>query len=344
MSLDERDGAPAARAPWVSPGQRIGLGVLGVSALVAFVFWRNPGAPRPEEAPPASHTLSRAANVEIAAEAPQRAPAAPPPPSAPPPPAPQPPAMGGAMQQPSRMTSFAVAAPPAAQAVPAAPAATSQTEAAAQATAVAFRGAPIVGGRAGPAIDQLTTLMPGLYRCTLDVAVSSERAGPFFCHTTEDIKSPGGLILMDAGTQIQGSYQSDVRPGQSRILSMAATAWTPQGVPVPLGAPVGDALGRIGMDGAVNRHAMEKFGAATFLLLGQGAISSVQAALQGLASSGGNNTFLNLQTGSVQGVVAEVLRGSIGIQNTVEKNQGEEIAFLVTAPVSFADSYRLRPR
>ena len=96
------------------------------------------------------------------------------------------------------------------------------------------------------------------------------------------------------------------------------------------------------MEGAVNRHTMEKFGAAAFLMLGQGAIYGVQTALMAAAASGGNNTFLNLQTGTFQSVVAEVLRGSIGIQNTVEVNQGQEVAFLVTAPVSFADTYRLR--
>ncbi|GAA0574529.1 hypothetical protein GCM10009416_11540 [Craurococcus roseus] len=316
--------------------------MVGTAALVAVVFWQNPGAHAPETAPPASHTLSRASNVEIAAGAP---PAATPAPAAPsgPPAAPQPPAVGAAAERPARMTSFAVASPPAPAASPASAAAAASPNAG-SATNVAFKGETIVGGRAGRAMDLVNTLMPGLYKCTLDVAISSERSGPFFCHTTDDIKSPGRVTLMEAGTVIQGSYQSDVRPGQARILSMAAVATTPNGIPVPLGAPVGDALGRIGMEGAVNRHVMEKFGAATFLLLGQGAISSVQAALQGLASSGGGNTFLNLQTGSVQSVVAEVLRGNIGIQNTVEVNQGEEIAFLVTAPISFADSYRLRPR
>jgi type IV secretion system protein VirB10 len=112
--------------------------------------------------------------------------------------------------------------------------------------------------------------MPGVYRCTLDTAVSSERPGPFFCHVTQDWLSPAGVRLMEAGTRIQGSYESHVAPGQSRILSLAATGWTPQGVPVPLGAPVGDALGRVGMDGAVDRHFWERFGGAVFLMLSGG--------------------------------------------------------------------------
>ena len=46
----------------------------------------------------------------------------------------------------------------------------------------------------------------------------------------------------------------------------------------------------------------------------------------------------------MQGAVASVLRDSINIPNTVTKNQGEEIAILVTQPVDFSDAYRLRLR
>jgi type IV secretory pathway VirB10-like protein len=145
---------------------------------------------------------------------------------------------------------------------------------------------------------------------------------------------------MDAGTRIIGTYQSDVRQGQSRIPSIAVTAWTPQGVPVPLGALVSDELGRVGMPGRVNRHLAERFGGAFMLLLSQGAIDLARSALM----QGNGNSQVNLNTGSVQSLASTSLQSTINIPNTVEKNHGERVSFFVTEPVSFEGTYRLRAR
>jgi type IV secretion system protein VirB10 len=96
------------------------------------------------------------------------------------------------------------------------------------------------------------------------------------------------------------------------------------------------------MDGTVNRHTWERLEGAAYLLLGQGAIQAAQTALQASLQHGSGNSYVNLNTGSVQSVVAELLRGSFNIPNTVEKNQGEEIGILITQPIDFSDAYRLR--
>lgn len=212
-------------------------------------------------------------------------------------------------------------------------------------TAVSWGSATLAGRRAGAAIDTTLTLMPGLYGCTLDVAINSERPGPFYCHTEHDIRSPAGAVLMERGTRIVGNHQSDARPGQGRIVSLAAVAWTPAGVPVPLGnAPVGDALGRTGMDGQVDTHLWSRLGGAIILMMTQGAFSMGQAALQSSLNRGNGNSYFNLNTGGVEGAISEALRQGGSIQNTVTKNQGETITFMVTEPISFGDAYSLEPR
>lgn len=220
---------------------------------------------------------------------------------------------------------------------------TGQEGRAAGPTSVAWAGTQIAGHKAGPAIDQTLTLMPGLYSCTLDVAISSERPGPFFCHTKQDIKSPLNVTLMKAGTRIRGETRSDVGTGQSRIMSLSAIAWTPEGIPVPLGAPFGDEQGRIGMSGSLDTHLWSRIGGAVILMLTQGAFQAATAALQSSLSSGSGNTFFNLNSGGIESAVAGAVRNGSAIQNTVTLNQGAEVTFFVTEPISFADALTLSP-
>ena len=341
---------PLATAPSrISKAQKVALGVLGACSLVAVIFVQ--ANRRGTEPPRTSGETTIASNVRFDAFRPPSTPPEPTRESMPQIFAAQSERPGQAHGQqaarPQRMVSYAVPQqlprPPQA-ATDAAPSAGQGPSAPGQpgATSVQFKGTTLPGGRAGAAMDTSLMLMPGVYGCVLDTAVSSERAGPFQCHTKHDIKSPFGATLMEAGTVIIGSYQSDVGQGQARVVSLVATAYTKNGVPVPMGnAPVADALGRVGMPGAVNRHLAERFGGAVLLLLSQGAISTAQNAVR----SGNGNTYLNLESGSgVSSVATEALRSSINIPNTVEKNQGEEIGFFITAPISFEDAYRLRPR
>ena len=66
-----------------------------------------------------------------------------------------------------------------------------------------------------------------------------------------DVLSPTGVVLMEKGTQVMGTYASAQRHGD-KITTVAATAYTPYGVIVPLGGPMADELGRAGLTGEVN--------------------------------------------------------------------------------------------
>jgi type IV secretion system protein VirB10 len=141
---------------------------------------------------------------------------------------------------------------------------------------------------------------------------------------------------MERGTRIVGQYQSEIHQGQSRIPTLAVTAWTPNGVPVPLNSPIADGLGRVGMDGEVHNHYLQRFGGSVLLLLTQGALGAAQAALQ----RGNNNTYLQMG-GGFDSVATEALRNSINIPPTITKNPGEDAAFFITTPVDFSAAYEL---
>jgi type IV secretory pathway VirB10-like protein len=212
------------------------------------------------------------------------------------------------------------------------------------ATNVAFAGEQIPGRRAGPAIDQTLTLMPGVYSCTLTQAMSSEHPGPFFCSVKRDIKSPLGVPLMRAGTTIQGSTQMmGGSTTEDRIMTLSAMAWTPEGIPVPLGNdPMGSEDGSVGFKGQVKRHIWRRLEGAVILMVTQGAMNAASAALQG-ALSGNNNTYLNLNPGGVNAALAQALSAGQHIRNTVTINAGTEVSFFVTAPISFVDAIDIEP-
>jgi type IV secretion system protein VirB10 len=352
--VDEREPPVSSRPRRLSQKQTYALTILGTGALIALVFWQNPG-PRGEGGPEPPPSIGQ----RVAFDGLITAPPPPLPPSVEPPGLPASPSFFAPPDQasarpPRRMMSYATSAPARGADRSGAEGGGAsrgsepddrddRAQGTPTATTVRFGGTRIAGARAGAAIDTTLALMPGVYRCTLDTAVSSERPGPFFCHVTRDWLSPAGVRLVPAGTRIQGEYESHVGRGQSRVLSLAATAWTPEGVPVPLGASMGDALGRVGMEGSVDRHFWERFGGAVLLMAGEGSISLAQSAIQGaLQQGGGNNTNLTLNTSAAQSAISTVLRDTVNMPNTVYLDQGDEVSVLLTKPIDFSDAYRLR--
>ncbi|MDO9711776.1 TrbI/VirB10 family protein [Paracraurococcus lichenis] len=263
----------------------------------------------------------------------------------------------GPAQGPRRVTSFAAKAQPAAQpasasaaGVPATPPPTATAPGQASVggppgpTTVAFAGSAMPGLRAGPAIDLTFVMQPGLYRLVLAAPINSERSGTFFGLLPEAIRSPAGVVLMERGSRLWGAYKSEVGPGQERIVSAAAWGLTPNGVPVPLGeAAVTDGSGRAGMPGTVNTHFWARFGGAITLMVTQGAFQAASAALQASLTRGSGNSFVNLNTSSLDAALAATLRNNLNIQNTVDVPAGTEIAFMLNQPIDFADAYRLAP-
>lgn len=344
----EREVSAAAegRRP-LNKKQALALFVLGGGAFVAFVFHRDATKAPPEPKPP----IGQIGMVL----------------SGPPPPVPAPPPSTLAVLAtppvpPSPGASLATALPPsgrpgqteatrrrvysygtaqtAQQPQAAAASATPLGDASGepQRPSVAFKASRVPGIKAGAALDRTYLLMPSVVKCVTDIAIDTTQPGAILCHTTETMRSPLGVVLMEKGTTITGTY-GGVQQGQGRFPAVAATAITPNGVPVELGAPMTDALGRSGVDGDVDNHFGARFGAAVLLLASQGAIQVAQSALQAQNKGG---SYTNLSLGTVEGPVTEVLRRTLDISPTISVPQGREIAFLTTKPIDFSDAYELR--
>jgi type IV secretion system protein VirB10 len=173
--------------------------------------------------------------------------------------------------------------------------------------------------------------------CTLETAIDSTLPGMTTCIMAADTFGVDGqVVLLERGTKLIGETRGQVQQGSARVFVLWTEARTPAGVIVPLASPGADELGRSGLPGTVNNHFWQRFGAAMLVSVIDGA---VQAAVQ--SSRGGNGTVI-VNPSATQGVLTEVLKGTVNIPPTVVKQQGDRIQVLVARDVDFRSVYELR--
>ena len=172
--------------------------------------------------------------------------------------------------------------------------------------------------------------------CTLETAIDSTLAGMTTCiMATDTFSADGSVVLMERGTKLVGETRGQVQQGSTRVFVLWTEARTPSGVIVPLASPGTDELGRSGLPGTVNRHFLERFGAAILISVIDGA---VQAKVQ---SSGSGTVIYNPSTST--DIMTEVLKSTMNIPPTVVKPQGDRIQVLVARDLDFRSVYELHP-
>jgi type IV secretion system protein VirB10 len=173
--------------------------------------------------------------------------------------------------------------------------------------------------------------------CTLETAIDSTLPGMTTCVlATDTFGVDGHVVLLERGTKLVGETRGQVQLGSARVFVLWTEARTPTGVIVPLDSPGADELGRSGLPGSVNNHFWQRFGAAILVSVIDGA---VEGAVQ--SSRGGNGTVI-VNPSATQGVLTEVLKGTVNIPPTVVKQQGDRIQVLVARDLDFRSVYELR--
>jgi len=173
--------------------------------------------------------------------------------------------------------------------------------------------------------------------CTLETAIDSTLPGMTTCvMATDAFGVDGQVVLLERGTKLIGETRGQVQQGSPRVFVLWTEARTPTGVVVPLASPGADELGRSGLPGTVNTHFWQRFGAAMLVSVIDGA---VEGAVQ--SARGGNGTVI-INPSSTQGVMTEVLKGTINIPPTVIKQQGDRIQVLVARDLDFRSVYELQ--
>ena len=171
--------------------------------------------------------------------------------------------------------------------------------------------------------------------CTLETAIDSSLPGMTTCILAADTFGVDGkVVLLERGTKLIGETRGQVQQGSARVFVLWTEARTPTGVVVPLDSPGADELGRSGLPGEVNRHFWERFGAAML-------ISIVDGAVQTVATRNSGSSVI-VDPSASQGVMTEVLKGTVNIAPTVTKKNGDRIQVLVARDVDFRSVYELR--
>jgi type IV secretion system protein VirB10 len=214
-------------------------------------------------------------------------------------------------------------------------------------TSVAYSPTKIEGGQAGAAIDYTYKMLPQHIPCALDVAMDSSLPGAISCHTRVDVLSPMHVLLMPVGTLIEGQYKSDVKTGQQRLFAFAGTAYTPEGIPVPLNSEISDSLGRTGIPGDVDNHYPERFGAALALET----LSSATQLGQAMLSQGGSQNNFNFGgggggggNGGISSVANSILQKQIDIPPTIYVQPGTVITVVIDHIISFDKAIKVTTR
>jgi type IV secretion system protein VirB10 len=174
--------------------------------------------------------------------------------------------------------------------------------------------------------------------CTLETAIDSTLPGMTTCITAIDtFGADGTVVLLERGTKLIGETRGELHQGEARVFVVWTEARTPAGVVVQLDSPGTDPLGRSGLEGKVNRHFWQRFGAAAL-------VSTIDGAVQSELQSSSRAGTVVLDPTASEDVLTEILRGTVNIPPTVRVRNGARIQVLVARDVDFGPVYELEPR
>ncbi|MFM8940343.1 MAG: TrbI/VirB10 family protein, partial [Phenylobacterium sp.] len=136
--------------------------------------------------------------------------------------------------------------------------------------------------------------IPAGIRCPLPVlesAINSDLPGAVRGVVSRDVRSfDGSRVLIPRGSRLVGQYKSSASPGQTRAFVVWNRIISPTGVTIDIASPAVDRLGQGGVEGQVDTHFFERFGASILLTL-------INAGVTAAANSGSNNSNTTLVLG-----------------------------------------------
>ncbi|MCZ2134601.1 MAG: type IV secretion system protein VirB10 [Burkholderiales bacterium] len=189
--------------------------------------------------------------------------------------------------------------------------------------------------------DPNMTVTQGMFiDCVLQTAINSTLAGMTSCVMNRNVYSTNGrVLLLERGSRVVGQYQSgQLRNGMNRIFVLWTRIETPKGVLINLDSPSTDPLGRSGVDGKVDNHFWQRFGAALLISVVD---DLATAATQQQQQDGGNRVQFTSTAGSSRDAASIIVENTINIPPTLDKAQGGHINIFVARDMNFGDVYEL---
>lgn len=188
--------------------------------------------------------------------------------------------------------------------------------------------------------DPNLLLSKGTYiGCSLDTRLVSTIGGGISCTVSENVYSTNGkVLLIEKGSRITGFYQSgQLNDGMDRIFVVWQEIRTPKNIVIPVVSGASDALGAAGMQGYVDHHWLQRFGASILL-------SVIDDAFNVLANgrrSHNNIDYTENSRDNIKEMSNTALEKFINIQPTLYKNQGDLVGVYVNRDIDFSKVYKL---
>lgn len=219
------------------------------------------------------------------------------------------------------------------------------TPAAADRPARVGQQARAVGTRAYMLADPSMMITQGTkIPCNVVEALDTTLPGLVTCMQTEDVRSADGrVVLLERGTRWVGQQANGVAQGQRRVGIVWSRGETPNHVLVDVDSVGADWLGRPGIEGEVDNHFWDRFGAAILLSVISDAAPYLTALRQGGGSNNTTIAFPNI-TGGAQQVMSDVLKSTMSIQPTLTAPQASQVVIHVARDLDFRDVYALQER
>ncbi len=190
------------------------------------------------------------------------------------------------------------------------------------------------GGARAVQMQDLSRVVPQgtLIAAVLESAINSDLPGAVRGVVSRDVRSfDGGRVLIPRGSRLIGQYKSAASIGQTRAFVVWSRIITPTGVSIDIASPAVDRLGRGGVEGKVDNHFIERFGASILLTV----LNAGVTAAANSGSSGGNTTLVLGMPGlGGQGGAAGIL--PTDIPATLRVGQGAAIQVYVARDLDFA--------
>ena len=176
------------------------------------------------------------------------------------------------------------------------------------------------------------TVIPAI----LETAIHSQLPGLVRALNSADVYShDGSQLLIPKGSRLVGRYQSTIRRGQSRVFIIWTRVIRADGLSVMINSPGTDPLGRAGLEGDVDTHFFQIFGAAVLLSVLDAGLDMGTEVVKNQA-----NNSTNIGQGSFSGSGLDragemALQDSIRIQPTIHIDQGTRISIMVARDLDF---------
>lgn len=169
----------------------------------------------------------------------------------------------------------------------------------------------------------------------LETAINSDLPGLIRAVVDKNVYGrTGELVVIPKGSRLIGRYRSGLSNGQARVFVVWSRVERPDGVVAELGSPGTDRLGVAGLDGYVDTHFVERFGAATFLSVIGPAIALLVDEAVGTTTDQ-TDDIIDGSSDSFSQAATIALENSISRPPTVHVDQGKEITIFVNRDISF---------